>query len=167
MDKILLIDQNKCTGCGACMLACAFSHEGKFNSENSRLWVERFEDAGEFAPTICTSCGHRPCIDACPVDAIKYDEELETPIIDRDTCTGCGNCVEACPYGGIRLVEDEALKCDLCGGEPECVKACMTDAIQFVEKNKENIRKKTELTLERTERVESEKDTYDEEVKNV
>ena len=47
-------------------------------------------------------------------------------MVDPDTCTGCGECVEACPWGAIVLHPDSGLafKCDLCGGNPKCIDAC-------------------------------------------
>ncbi len=50
-------------------------------------------------------------------------------IIDPDKCTGCGNCVPACPFGVIELVDDIAQVnegCNLCGA---CLDVCPYDAI--------------------------------------
>jgi electron transfer flavoprotein alpha subunit len=49
--------------------------------------------------------------------------------IDSELCTGCGNCVANCPYGGIEVIDDKACindDCNLCGA---CVEACPVDAI--------------------------------------
>jgi len=50
--------------------------------------------------------------------------------IIREKCTGCGNCISACPYGAIAIVSDVAEidfeKCTLCGA---CVDNCHLDAI--------------------------------------
>ncbi|MBD3256408.1 MAG: 4Fe-4S dicluster domain-containing protein [Candidatus Lokiarchaeota archaeon] len=49
--------------------------------------------------------------------------------IDDELCTGCGNCVANCPYGGIEVIDDVACindDCNLCGA---CVEACPVDAI--------------------------------------
>ena len=49
--------------------------------------------------------------------------------IDLDKCVGCGNCVPACPFGLIEIVEEKAYigeGCTLCGACPE---ACDYDAI--------------------------------------
>ena len=47
-------------------------------------------------------------------------------LVDESKCTGCGDCVRACPGKVMRLHPrtSKAMVCDLCGGEPECVKAC-------------------------------------------
>jgi Fe-S-cluster-containing dehydrogenase component len=52
-------------------------------------------------------------------------------LIDREACTGCGACLEACPFQAIRLDADErAFKCDFCGGRPVCVPECATFALR-------------------------------------
>ena len=53
-------------------------------------------------------------------------------IIDEDQCTGCGNCVDSCPYGVIELENNIAIvlpKCNLCG---ICVESCPVEAITLV-----------------------------------
>lgn len=49
--------------------------------------------------------------------------------IDDELCTGCGACVDSCPYGGIEIIDDKACitkDCNLCGA---CVESCAVDAI--------------------------------------
>lgn len=53
--------------------------------------------------------------------------------IDKDKCTGCGSCVEACPFEALDLVEDLAQvndNCTLCGA---CVDVCPEEAISLPE----------------------------------
>jgi tetrathionate reductase subunit B len=63
-------------------------------------------------------------------------------LINAEKCTGCKNCVDACPYGKIYFNEDLNLaqKCTGCAHlldkgwkEPRCVDACPTEAIKWVE----------------------------------
>jgi Pyruvate/2-oxoacid:ferredoxin oxidoreductase delta subunit len=55
------------------------------------------------------------------------------PIIDRDTCTGCGSCLEICPPQAIVLKDDKAIIeaefCEECGF---CAAECPCDAIAIV-----------------------------------
>lgn len=47
-----------------------------------------------------------PCVDACPFDAISIEEGMVgRPRISFERCTGCGNCVSACPGLAIFLVD--------------------------------------------------------------
>jgi len=64
--------------------------------------------------------------------------------IDIEKCTGCGTCVNACPFGAIIIKEDKAFiteACTLCGA---CVESCPESAIiderVTEEKKEENFR---------------------------
>ena len=49
--------------------------------------------------------------------------------VDIDECTGCGSCIDACPFGLIEIVDDIARireGCNLCGA---CRDVCPVDAI--------------------------------------
>ncbi len=37
----------------------------------------------------------------CPVNAIKWNSETESPEIDQDKCIKCGLCIKRCPVGAI------------------------------------------------------------------
>jgi ferredoxin len=51
--------------------------------------------------------------------------------IDKSKCAGCGACLNACPYGAIKIGEDgkaviDKEKCQGCG---KCKEICPFDAI--------------------------------------
>lgn len=95
----------------------------------------------------CLSLG--TCRDVCPFDAVTLDEDGIVHI-DNRKCTGCGNCVEACPVNIIELVSvdmkvhircsshDKGKKaksvCEVaCISCQLCVKKCPTEAISMVD----------------------------------
>jgi Fe-S-cluster-containing dehydrogenase component/thioredoxin reductase/CRP-like cAMP-binding protein len=143
--SVLVIDEDLCVGCDQCEKACAATHHGV-----SRL--DRSAGPSLFAlhlPTSCRHCEHPHCMQDCPPNAIHRLPDGEVSI--ADTCIGCGNCVENCPYGVIQLAEvapkasflsrigrrapkevaKTAVKCDSCAslkGGPACVRACPTGA---------------------------------------
>jgi len=65
--------------------------------------------------------------------------ELEPIIakIDKDNCTWCGQCAEACPFDAIKMVKDEkkniaAINNSVRKGCGMCLPVCPTDAIDLV-----------------------------------
>jgi Fe-S-cluster-containing dehydrogenase component len=137
----MIIDIDKCIGCGNCVDACA--RENKVPDGYYRTWIERYRvtptdrehpevdspDGGRhgfpdkpgegkksfFVPKLCNHCAHSPCVQVCPVGAT-----FETPdglvLVDPKYCIGCRYCVQACPYGCrfINPATQTADKCTLC-----------------------------------------------------
>ncbi|MFQ6095474.1 MAG: FAD-binding protein [Candidatus Bathyarchaeia archaeon] len=62
----------------------------------------------------------------------------EIKVIEKK-CTGCGDCVQACPCGAISIIEGLARiseDCQLCRA---CISACPTGAIEIVEERRERL----------------------------
>ncbi len=107
----MVIDLDKCTGCGACVVACAVENNmmlGDANlAEQGRVirWMhllpliegEYPNIKARFMPMLCQHCDDPPCIYVCPVTATyKNPEGLVAQIYPR--CIGCRYCVNNCPY---------------------------------------------------------------------
>ncbi len=60
-------------------------------------------------------------------------------VIDKDACTGCGLCADACHEGAIGMVDGKAqlLRDDYCDGLGDCLPACPAGAITFEEREAE------------------------------
>ena len=153
--KSFLIDVDKCTGCMLCIIACKDEHVGSAYMP----WTEPQPDTGQFwidvvalergrtprvkmsyLPLLCQHCANAPCVKACPEGAIKTrDDGLVW--IDPASCTNCGLCEKACPYGVIYMNAELGIaqKCTGCahrvddGALPRCAEVCPHDAIVFGE----------------------------------
>ncbi|MFC2010015.1 4Fe-4S dicluster domain-containing protein [Chloroflexota bacterium] len=143
-SKILVCDQAKCSGCRSCEIWCGFHHFQVCNPALGRLKITPYEDKGEFVPVACNHCTEPWCVNECPADAISRDEETGAVVIEEELCTGCLACVDACPFGVIRIGPDGGVfKCDLCGGSPVCVWSCTRGAITYAEASQEYLDKLT------------------------
>jgi RnfABCDGE-type electron transport complex B subunit len=89
--------------------------------------------------------GHGDCDVACTFDAIVMDEH-RLPVVDEQKCTGCGDCVDACPKdlfslrlqthrlwvacrsleAGDEILEDCQVACTACG-------RCATDSPELIQ----------------------------------
>lgn len=116
----LQIEESKCWGCKTCEVACKQEHREPDGVQ--RIWVTedgpRLAAGGwhfEYRVNRCRHCDAPPCVDVCPVNALGQQDD-GVVLLDRDTCTGCRACIDACPYDAVAFDEAEnvAAKCDLC-----------------------------------------------------
>ena len=136
VPKVLIVDSSKCTGCRSCELACSFRFGGAYSNSDGAIRIRKFEPECINIPVLCKQCAQPKCMDVCPSNALRKDSETGVVLLDTEDCTGCMECVEACPYNAIfkRPGEDVVAKCDLCLGNPKCVEVCETNAVEWVNK---------------------------------
>jgi anaerobic selenocysteine-containing dehydrogenase/Fe-S-cluster-containing dehydrogenase component len=138
-----MIDLERCIGCKSCEVACKAEHGlGPGENRNRVVWLGDTEMPKlDFLTLSCQHCERPACLRACPVapKAIMKDPDTGVVRIDETRCTGCGECVIACPYGamGYDPVDHHAIKCDLChdrrdaGLKPACATVCPGSAITY------------------------------------
>lgn len=134
MNKKIVVNEKKCTGCRICEMICSFtsSPEKIYNPAQSRIKIIKQEEDGIDLPVLCFHCEAPLCMDSCPAEAIQIRPDGVVQI-DESLCSGCQACMAQCPYGAIRELHGQIIKCDLCGGKPSCVQWCPTQALQYVE----------------------------------
>ena len=100
----MVIDLQKCVGCGGCMIAC----KNENNVQKGVAWS--FKDAHtvgtfpnvryEYIPRLCNHCEKAPCVEVCPTGAMHKEDGGVTAHTPED-CIGCQSCMGACPYGKV------------------------------------------------------------------
>ncbi|MBW1723854.1 MAG: 4Fe-4S dicluster domain-containing protein [Deltaproteobacteria bacterium] len=164
-----VVDLRRCYGCRTCTVACKAEFDVPLGAFRAAVYEEvtgSFPNSNKlFLPRLCNHCeGNKedkvpPCVKECPEypkdrrefvtvegKKIRYrgGATFKRPdgliLFDNKLCTGCGKCIEACPYGARNF--DKALisgkdstkngitKCDFCkhrvekGVAPSCVNMC-------------------------------------------
>jgi Fe-S-cluster-containing dehydrogenase component len=108
MQIAMVIDLLKCTGCGACALACKAGNNTRDRANGQTFnWADfAIETAGRFPnfkytarPVLCNHCGKAACVEACPVEPKAMHKSKEgLTLHDAERCIGCRACQAACPY---------------------------------------------------------------------
>jgi molybdopterin-containing oxidoreductase family iron-sulfur binding subunit len=110
----MVIDQDLCTGCQACVAACSMENNVPIVGEadaaygRSLHWIriERLWESMEYPevkmtqyqPMLCQQCHNAPCEPVCPVYASVHSlsEDLNLQVYNR--CVGTRYCGNNCPY---------------------------------------------------------------------
>lgn len=110
----MVIDQDLCTGCQACVAACSMENNVPVVDEDDagygrymqwirieRLWASMEYPEVKmtpFQPMLCQHCHNAPCEPVCPVYASVHSlsEDLNLQVYNR--CVGTRYCGNNCPY---------------------------------------------------------------------
>lgn len=154
----MLYDATLCTGCKACVSACAETnglvpdtridglHQAPLNlNEFTKNIIKLHEPVNgpqSFVKQQCMHCLEPACVAACPFEALFKREEDGVVAWDSSKCIGCRYCEVACPFEVPKFEwsvgqNPEIVKCEFCQHrlaeheEPACTAVCPTKAVIF------------------------------------
>ena len=108
----MVIDQDLCTGCNACVTACSMENNTHWVGEeevgygrtlawltNMRYWQGEYPEVKpERQLALCQQCGNAPCEPVCPVFASAHSEAQQVNMQVYNRCIGTRYCANNCPY---------------------------------------------------------------------
>ncbi len=109
----MVIDQDVCTGCQACVAACSMENNVPYVGETDagygrtmnwirveRFWQGTFPDVKmtPYQPMMCQQCHKAPCEPVCPVFASVHSMSEDTNLQVYNRCVGTRYCANNCPY---------------------------------------------------------------------
>ena len=89
-----------------------------------------------FIGALC-NCKDRQCMALDISERFEFDFMIkghEIARIETEACTGCGECVGICQFGGIVVSDGKAFVNTNCHGCGNCCHVCKNDAITLVER---------------------------------
>ncbi len=126
-------DIKLCVGCRMCEVACSSFHASAVSPALSRIRVAKLEETGIDVAVACLSCAEKPCLE-CPTDALSVGEKGKVVLDDElclaceecveacpvgavgffedlplfcDLCDGELSCVKVCPSDALFYKEED------------------------------------------------------------
>jgi len=109
----MVIDLQRCVGCGACAFACKAENNTRTRGDGQSFnWADfmmktegTFPDVTHWVmPVLCNHCSSAPCVEICPAEPKALFKTPEgVTMHDTELCIGCRRCQRACPYSAREL----------------------------------------------------------------
>ena len=114
----MVIDLQKCVGCGACGIACKTENNTSDRANGqTHNWadfiysMEGSYPAVDYAaiPVLCNHCSEAACVEVCPVEPkAMFKTEDGITMHNDERCIGCQACQKACPYSATNVDDEKA-----------------------------------------------------------
>jgi anaerobic carbon-monoxide dehydrogenase iron sulfur subunit len=88
-EKVLIADNDKCTGCRSCELACSMAHLGEFNPDASYIRILKNKEMDIHIVTLGMKCDHcGECVKVCLPGVLEFVPREEAIINWKGAKTG-------------------------------------------------------------------------------
>ena len=129
-------DNEKCIGCGRCVVACKLENKVPWEPEYNRTWVERYIITEDGEIFVDSPNGGRDGFEA-EYQNLKYQKlDVRKSFFVPKLCNQCDNppCVTVCPVGATYMTKDGVVLIDQkhCIGCRYCIQACPYGARFFL-----------------------------------
>lgn len=113
----MVIDLQKCVGCGACAIACKTENNTQTRARGQTFnWADfMYKTEGTFPnvkyasfPVRCNHCSEPKCIEPCPEPKALYKTEEGITMFNYKYCIQCKKCLKECPYSSEDVDKDKA-----------------------------------------------------------
>lgn len=103
----MVIDLQRCVGCGACAFACKAENNTRTRGDGQSFnWADfvmktegTFPDVTHWVmPVLCNHCSNAPCVEVCPTEPKAMFKTPEgITLHDSEQCIGCRRCQQGVP----------------------------------------------------------------------
>ena len=115
----MIIDLQKCVGCGGCAMACKTENNTQSRTRgHSFNWADfSIKAEGKFPdvkyvnrPVLCNHCDDPACLKGCPEPRALYKTEDGITMYNQRYCIQCAKCYKAkgCPYSSEDIEKEGA-----------------------------------------------------------
>ncbi len=123
-----VVDNERCIGCGRCVVACKLENKVPWEPEYNRTWVERYVITEDGEIFVDSPNAGRDGFTAEYMNLKYQDVEIRKSFFVSKLCNQCDKppCVTVCPVGATYMTGDGVVLVDQehCIGCRYCIQAC-------------------------------------------
>ena len=85
MERVLIADLDKCTGCKVCELICSLFNQGECNPAKSYIWIAKNQNLDVNIPLLAVQCipDCDKCVEFCPAKCLSFVQVPEAAVLRK------------------------------------------------------------------------------------